>query len=266
MIALDGRFGYSFLLGIGAAINPCGFVLLPAYLMYFLGMEGSRPGTQRASLQRALLVSAAMSAGFITVFLVVGTVTRLFTSVIEENAKYAGFVIGIALIVLGCFMLAGWKPAFALPQINTDYVRRQTFVSMFGFGVAYAVASIGCALPFLVAAIFGSFGVHGFLSGVLSVVLYGAGMALLVDRAHRQPRVRERAVCCACSAARCATWTASPPSSSSSPASISRGTGTPTSPIAARDGLKSRAERWQSRLLNFFTDRGAWKLCSSCSG
>ncbi|MEY4251378.1 MAG: hypothetical protein RL691_259, partial [Actinomycetota bacterium] len=39
MIALDGNFAYSFLLGVMAAVNPCGFVLLPTYLVYYLGTE-----------------------------------------------------------------------------------------------------------------------------------------------------------------------------------------------------------------------------------
>ena len=34
--------GLSFLRGMVAAVNPCGFVLLPTYLMYFLGLEAAR--------------------------------------------------------------------------------------------------------------------------------------------------------------------------------------------------------------------------------
>ena len=55
----------SFIRGLVAAVNPCGFILLPTYLMYFLGLQGGMPGTQRATLRRALLVSAAVSAGFL---------------------------------------------------------------------------------------------------------------------------------------------------------------------------------------------------------
>ncbi|HRE03665.1 MAG TPA: cytochrome c biogenesis protein CcdA, partial [Ilumatobacteraceae bacterium] len=138
---IDGYFAYSFTLGLAATVNPCGFVLLPTYLMYYLGLEGNRPGTQRASLQRALLVSGAVSLGAVAVFVIVGAISHAFTSVIENNVKYAGFAIGLALIVLGCFLLAGWKPRFALPQVNAGAERRQTFVSMLGFGVTYAVAS-----------------------------------------------------------------------------------------------------------------------------
>ena len=65
--------GLSFLRGLVAAVNPCGFILLPTYLMYFLGMQGQHPGSQRASIRRALVVSAAVSAGFLTVFLAAGS-------------------------------------------------------------------------------------------------------------------------------------------------------------------------------------------------
>ena len=181
VLALEGNFAYSFLLGVFAAVNPCGFVLLPSYLLYFLGIDGQNRTTQRASVERALVVSAATSIGFISVFLVVGIISRLLTSTIETNAKYASLVIGIVLLVLGVFMLAGWKPPIASPQLGSGRQRTRTFWSMVGFGAAYAIASIGCTIGFLVSAVFGSFASKGFASGVVSVAMYGAGMALLVS-------------------------------------------------------------------------------------
>ena len=177
---IEGRFAYSLALGMFAAINPCGFVMLPAYLMYFLGLEGSRPGTQRASVNRALVVSLAMSAGFIVVFLVIGTIARLFTSSLIDKSKYISLGIGVAMVILGCFMLAGWRPKFAMPHPGAGTERKQTAASMFGFGVAYAIASLGCTIPFLVQVIFGSFSTKGFVSGVFSTTLYGVGMGLIV--------------------------------------------------------------------------------------
>ena len=179
VFAIEGNFAYSFMLGILAAVNPCGFVLLPAYLLYFLGIDSANPAAQRAPIRRALLVSAAVSSGFILVFLVIGTISRLFTQWIELNAKYAGLLIGIALVVMGIAMLAGWKPSFITPSISGE--RDRSLRAMFIFGIAYAVASIGCTIGFLTTAIFGSIGLNGFASGVLSIVLYGAGMGLLVS-------------------------------------------------------------------------------------
>lgn len=180
LFGIQGNFAYSFLLGVLAAVNPCGFVLLPAYLLYFLGLDNSgEHGTQRASLRRALVVSSAVSLGFISVFLVVGTISRLFTQWLELNAKYAGFAIGIAMIFIGLAMLFGWKPPLITPNISQG--RDRTFPAMFLFGVAYAIASIGCTIGFLTTAIFGSIGTNGFVSGVVSIGLYGVGMALLVS-------------------------------------------------------------------------------------
>ena len=179
VLAIEGNFAYSFMLGILAAVNPCGFVLLPAYLLYFLGIDSANPAAQRAPIRRALLVSAAVSSGFMLVFLIIGTISRLFTQWIELNAKYAGLLIGIALVVMGLAMLAGWKPSFITPTIGGE--RDRSLRAMFIFGIAYAVASIGCTIGFLTTAIFGSIGLHGFASGVLSIVLYGVGMGLLVS-------------------------------------------------------------------------------------
>jgi cytochrome c-type biogenesis protein len=180
VIALQGHFAYHLALGMFAAINPCGFVMLPAYLMYFLGLEGAKPGSQRASVVRALTVSAATSSGFILVFLVVGAIARLFTNTLVDNAKYLSLVIGIAMVILGCLMLAGWRPKFSLPEVGGTAARKQTFASMFGFGVAYAIASIGCTIPLLIANVFSAFSTKGYVSGVISTALYGVGMALMV--------------------------------------------------------------------------------------
>jgi len=260
VIALDGNFAYIFTFGIFAAVNPCGFVMLPAYLMYFLGLEGTRPGTQRASLVRALRVSAATSAGAISVFVIVGTVSRLFTSAIEDNVKYAGFTIGIALVVLGCFLLAGWKPPFAMPQVGVGKERQQTFRSMFGFGVAYAIASIGCTIGLFVSAIFGTFTTRGFASGVVAISLYGVGMALIVTALtvtlafasggllrHLRSLMRYMdrvAALFVMATGFYLTWYWW--------ASISGRTGS--------DGLTSRVGGWSDSLLDLFNRAGVWTL------
>lgn len=171
----------SFVRGMVAAVNPCGFVLLPTYLMYFLGLHGTTPGSQRASLRRALLVSAAVSAGFLSVFLVAGVITEYFTNWIHQNAKYATGVIGVALVVLGIAMLCGFKLASATPRINTGSTTpERTVRAMFVFGIAYAVASIGCTIGLFMATVFSATERDGVATGVGNMIAYGFGMALLV--------------------------------------------------------------------------------------
>jgi cytochrome c biogenesis protein CcdA len=179
MIAIEGNFAYSFLLGIMAAVNPCGFVLLPTYLVYYLGTELNREDENKTTtLRRGLTVGMAVSSGFIGLFLVVGIISRAFTTVIRDNAKYAAFVIGIGLVAMGIAMLFGWKPPIAQPDVSVE--RKRTTWNMFLFGIVYAIASIGCTIGLLISVILGSINRHGFVSGVISIVLYGLGMGLLV--------------------------------------------------------------------------------------
>jgi cytochrome c biogenesis protein CcdA len=171
--------GLSFLRGLVAAVNPCGFILLPTYLMYFLGMQGQHPGSQRASIRRALVVSGAVSAGFLTVFLVAGLISVHFTQWINRNARYATVVIGVALVVLGVAMLFGYRLPISTRQLGAGG-RRRTIGSMFVYGIAYAVASIGCTIGLFLATLLGSTRSEGVMSGVANVGAYGAGMALVV--------------------------------------------------------------------------------------
>ncbi|WP_420451630.1 cytochrome c biogenesis CcdA family protein [Ilumatobacter sp.] len=170
----------SFIRGLVAAVNPCGFILLPTYLMYFLGISTGAVGTQRATIRRALLVSAAVSAGFLSVFAVAGVVAYNFTSWINENAKYATVGIAAGLLALGIAMLLGYEPSFLTPSIDVGEKDR-TIASMFVYGVAYAVASIGCTIGLFIATVFSSTARDGLVSGVANFVVYGAGMALLVS-------------------------------------------------------------------------------------
>lgn len=184
MVAVEGNFGYSFLLGVFAAVNPCGFVMLPAYLTYFLGVDatGANGADRRASVGRALAVSGAVSAGFVFVFTVIGVLVRQIAALrfLVSEAKWAGLVIGIAMIVGGTAMLFGWTPTFSSARLSPSVKRDRSVRSMFLFGAAYAVASIGCTIGLFLSAILGSFTRDGVASGALSIALYGVGMGMLV--------------------------------------------------------------------------------------
>lgn len=178
ILAIEGNFAYSFVLGVLAAVNPCGFVLLPTYLIFFLGTREEPNLATGERLRRALIVSSGISIGFLAIFFVIGVISRLFTQWIELNAKYASLAIGVVLLGGGARMLTGWTPKFASPQMNG--VQSKTFRATIIYGLAYAVASIGCTIGFLTTAVFGSIALNGFVSGVLSILLYGLGMAMLV--------------------------------------------------------------------------------------
>ncbi|MEI7507396.1 MAG: cytochrome c biogenesis protein CcdA, partial [Actinomycetes bacterium] len=102
-----------------------------------------------------------------------------FTDWLNQNAKYVALLIGFALVILGIAMLFGYRLPFSTPKLETGK-RDQTVVSMYVFGVAYAIASIGCTLGPFSATVLGTIDTDGFFQGVIAVVLYGVAMSLLI--------------------------------------------------------------------------------------
>lgn len=166
----------SFIRGMVAAVNPCGFVLLPTYLMYFLGIESTRRDSERATVRRALLVGAAVSAGFMVVFIVIGAVTTWSTSWLLANAKYVTGIAGLGFVVLGVAMLFGFRLRIATPTLAVGG-RDTTVRSMFVYGVVYATVSLSCTLALFAPLLFerGSIG-----AGVVNGAAFALGMGLLV--------------------------------------------------------------------------------------
>ncbi len=183
---INGLFAYAFTTGMLATVNPCGFAMLPAYLSYFLGIDAAggggsaRPAPAPATgVRRAVAVSLVVSLGFLTVFTVIGAIVHAGGDVLIDWAKYVTIPIGLALAALGVAMLLGYHLPFTTPRLDKGG-RDRTMVSMYVFGVSYAIASIGCTLPLFISAAITSFTSKGALSGVLLVLAYGAGMALVL--------------------------------------------------------------------------------------
>ncbi len=176
MIAIDGQFALNFLRGVLATVNPCGFVLLPTYLLYFLGTEGARPGTTKASLRRALVVSSAVAAGFFTVFLAIGLLVQAGFSWFVDQSDWFGLIVGIALLLLGIALLFGLTLSAVFPKMAAGGKDRRV-MSMYLYGVSYAVASLGCTIGLFLPAL-ASASRNGYASAVVATAMYGLGMAV----------------------------------------------------------------------------------------
>ena len=173
----------AFAAGLAAAVNPCGFALLPAYLAYFLGLTDDTPAENRSesvsqALRRAVVVSAALTAGFVVVFGVVGTVWSSISSFAGDRLPWVTAAIGVALVVLGVAMLAGFDPVVRMPKVQVGNNSQQVG-SIFLFGVSYGIASIGCTLPiFLIVAT--PSGANSLGEGLARFIAYGLGMGSLI--------------------------------------------------------------------------------------
>lgn len=175
---IDGAFAVAFTAGMLATVNPCGFAMLPAYLGFFLGVEGEGEEA-RVGLSRALAVGLSVSVGFAATFAAIGLVVTHLTSEVYEWAPFVSVVIGVALALLGLYLLSGRELRIALPRLDVGG-RTTGVASMVGYGVSYAVVSLGCTLPLFLAQVAGTFRRESWLSGVAVFGVYGLGFTVLL--------------------------------------------------------------------------------------
>ena len=98
----------------------------------------------------------------------------------QRYVPYVTVLIGIVLVALGAWLLAGRKLAVLIPlSRSAKWAPTARIGSMFAYGVGYALASLSCTVgPFL--AVTGvSFRNGDFLDGLWVYVAYGAGMAVI---------------------------------------------------------------------------------------
>lgn len=182
-------FGFAFTAGMIAAVNPCGFAMLPAYLSLYLGADeeafGKRSSPARAA--RALLVGAMVSSGFILLFGVAGAIISAGGGMLLAAMPVLGVVIGGALILVGLWMLAGRTLYTGVFERLAGHIGDPGKVSLKGFllfGLAYGAASLSCTLPVFLAVIAGSLTASGadggLLAGTGQFLSFGFGMTAVL--------------------------------------------------------------------------------------
>jgi len=138
--------GLAFAAGLVAALNPCGFAMLPAYLALVVRGEDS---SRTLAVGRALTATAAMALGFIAVFGLFGLLTTSAANALQGHLPYVTLAVGIALAAAGGWLLAGREmpsPARNSLGDNSRWAPTARLGSMFGYGIGYALASLSCTL------------------------------------------------------------------------------------------------------------------------
>jgi cytochrome c biogenesis protein CcdA len=170
--------GFALGAGLVAALNPCGFALLPGYLGLVIA-SGNQDSSRLVAAMRALVATVAMSAGFLTVFGVFGLLISPLIASAQKYLPFATVVIGVLLIALAGWLLAGKEIAIVLPK-PTGGILSSELGSMYGYGVAYAIASLSCTIAPFLAVIGTTFRQGSTLAGLLAFLAYAAGMTITV--------------------------------------------------------------------------------------
>ena len=188
MALIDAPVGFALAAGTVAAFNPCGFAMLPAYLSFFVTSDatsardstGAAPGSGRSgAVGRALLVTAAMTAGFVAVFGAAGLAIQGASLAVGEWTPWITVIIGVVLIPMGVLMLSGREFKVSLPRLQRGG-KNQNLASMSLFGMSYATVSLSCTLPVFLTAVTGSFREGNIVGGLVTYVAYALGMGLVI--------------------------------------------------------------------------------------
>ncbi|MFD4640027.1 cytochrome c biogenesis CcdA family protein [Lentzea sp. NPDC058436] len=164
--------------GMVATVNPCGFAMLPAYLAL----------VARDSPARAFMSGLVMTAGFVTFFGAFGILVAPVAATLKRYLPFVTVVIGLVMVVVGVLLVLGKDLYVRLPKLSAA---PKSLWSMYGYGVAFAIASLSCAVgPFL--AVVGA----SLQTGVMAFLAYALGMGLVVTvlavaGASLAPRLRK---------------------------------------------------------------------------
>lgn len=178
-------------LGMLALINPCGFMMLPAFLALNLS-ESSRPGVASMSrLGRGVGAGLLVSVGFAGTFIVGGLLVSMGLRSITDAVPWFSVVIGAGLVVVGMAMVAGRQIRV---QVGRPTLKQANPSGghLVGFGGAYALAQLGCGMGSLLALIgtgmasestLGTMGVFGAfaLGSTTMLVMLAASTGLMSD-------------------------------------------------------------------------------------
>jgi cytochrome c biogenesis protein CcdA len=128
------------------------------------------------------MATVAMSAGFLTVFGVFGLLISPVVASAQKYLPFATVVIGVLLVALAVWLLAGKHITILLPKFSGGAPTAR-LSSMYGYGVAYAIASLSCTIAPFLAVIGTTFKQGSPVTGLLAFLAYAAGMTITVGLA-----------------------------------------------------------------------------------
>ncbi|MBT2379995.1 cytochrome c biogenesis protein CcdA [Streptomyces sp. ISL-111] len=164
--------------GVLAAVNPCGFALLPAYLS--LLVLGDDSPTRGVAITRALVATASITVGFTALFGIFGLAVQPVAGQVQEHLPWFTVTFGVLMAVAGGWLLTGRQLPVMLPRVRRAPAVTRSIPSMALFGMAYATASLGCTIAPFLAIVVSAFRSGSTAEGAVLFAAYAGGMGLIV--------------------------------------------------------------------------------------
>jgi cytochrome c-type biogenesis protein len=166
MLDVAGFF-FAFTVGVFTILSPCSYAMLPGYVSYYLG--------ENSSIKEVVLGSLACTLGLISVYLVFGTISGLFGSMLGPYIPLLNLLSGFILIALGMATL--WNVNIPYIQFSVQPSEHRGHLGMFLFGLLYGLAGVGCSSAVFLSVFIYSISL-GWLNSLLTFIFYALGMGV----------------------------------------------------------------------------------------
>ena len=173
---------YAFAAGMAATVNPCGFVMLPTLISFYLGTReaGFESATAARRFAGGLSLGIMATLGFVVLFAIVGVIVTAGGRVLVASFPFVGLAIGGGLTILGIWLLVSGQ-SLGLGILHRIQPPRQRGPGgLFLFGVAYGAASLSCTLPIFLVVVGGALASAGMVGALLQFVSYALGMGVVL--------------------------------------------------------------------------------------
>jgi len=177
--------GVAFGLGMAAAVNPCGFALLPTYLGLYLGTATGERIPWPAQVRRALRVSTVMTMSFVALFGAAGLILGFLGAAVGGWLVWVSLATGVVLAIAGGRLLAGGSLDAPAAERLADRLggaaNRTGLLAYAAYGLAFGLSSLGCTLPLFLTVVGIGLAGGGIAGALGQLVLYALGMSAVVS-------------------------------------------------------------------------------------
>ena len=170
---------FAFTAGLAALVSPCGAVMLPAYVSYYLGLDENPQFDSRfrRNIINPLKIGLIASIGIVILFASFGIFWSFIGQIVKNILPGVGLILGIGLAFMGGYVLTTGK-YLQIPILTLqNYKLERTYSSIFLFGLAYGIATISCTFPIFLAIMGHALTLWGGTAAVIQFTFYGLGLS-----------------------------------------------------------------------------------------
>jgi len=166
----------AFTSGLVAFFAPCSFLLLPSYITHYIGRRNKK--FKEEKIIEGLKIGGLASIGFIILFGSVGIIILLLGQSVKVLIPIIAVATGLILIIIGILHLVGKDIAINMPHLKLKGTSGSKQSIM--FGMAYAIASLGCTFPLFLSIVVMAIAAESILGRMLPIASYTLGMSILM--------------------------------------------------------------------------------------